>query len=227
VDKALRDRVTEFYGYHVREEYRKAEKLVAEDSQDLFYIHDKPKYESFKIHSIEYRDHFTKAKVTCTVEQFAHAMGFNGKLMTMPSMSSWKVENGQWFWYVDPDELAHGPFGKSANAGTKPAVSQKPEINIPSTPDFALGKVALDKDFVVLPPQGTAEITITNGSLGTIQLAIYQVLPGIKVTLDKTQINRGEKAIATLKGDDNPHTGKMAFQFSPTDEVLWFDVKRQ
>src|SRR3954452_7382016 len=79
VDEALRARITEFYQYHVSEEYRKAEKLVAEDSQEFYYIHNKPHYLSFQIATIEYLDHFTKAKVSALCEQYFHGPGFEGR----------------------------------------------------------------------------------------------------------------------------------------------------
>jgi hypothetical protein len=228
VDQALRARIEEFYRYHVSEEYRKAEKLVAEDSQDVYYIHNKPKYEGFEIKSIEYLDNFTKAKVALTVEQYVHGVGFEGKLFKMPSTCTWKLVDGKWFWYADPEELARGPMGKSGNAGTKPgAAIKEPDEKLLTTPDVALNKVTLDKDVVVLKPHGTAEVNVTNGTAGTITLALFQVLPDIKVTFQKTDLNQGEKTVVTLKGGENPNTGMMGFSVFPTNEVLSFDVKRQ
>src|SRR5437016_4770690 len=104
VDAALRARISEFYQYHVTEEYRKAEKLVAPESQDIFYVASKPHYLNFEIKSIQYSDRFTKAKVQATCEQYLHGPGFEGKPLKTPSTSSWKLEHGKWFWYVDPDE---------------------------------------------------------------------------------------------------------------------------
>src|SRR5690242_8778728 len=128
VDEALRARITEFYQLHVTGEYRKAERLVAEDSQDVYYEHSKPKYLSFEIKSIEYLDHFKKAKVTVTCEQFVSGLGNLGRPVKMPSTSSWKVVDGKWFWWADPAELARGPMGKMANAGTKPEPGAKPPM---------------------------------------------------------------------------------------------------
>src|SRR3954468_7432614 len=121
VDEALRARITEFFHYHITEEYRKAEKLVAEDSQDFFYVHNKPHYLSFEIKTIAYSDNFTKAKVSVLCEQFFNGIGFSGKPLKSPPTSTWKIEDGKWMWYVDQDELAKGPFGKMANAGSKAA----------------------------------------------------------------------------------------------------------
>jgi hypothetical protein len=226
VDKALRDRIDEFYKYHVNEEYRKAEKLVAEDSQDLFYIHNKPHYLSFEIKSIKYSDDFTKAKVTVQVQQYVMSPGFQGKPLTMPSTSSWKVIDGKWFWFVDPEELASGPFGHSANAGTKPGAAPKLDEKLLTTLDVAVGKVKADKQSVIVSPGGSAEVIISNQSPGTVSLSIFQTLPEIEVKLSKDTLNRGETAVVTLKGGENPHTGMIGFRVSPTNEVVSFEVKR-
>src|SRR3954470_9023913 len=140
VDEALRARITEFFHYHITEEYRKAEKLVSEDSQDFYYMHNKPHYLTYQIQKIDYSDNFTKAKVQTICEQYFHGLGFEGKPLKSPSMSTWKLVDGQWFWYVDADELAKGPFGRMANAGTKPGGAPAPTPPaVPTTPDFALG----------------------------------------------------------------------------------------
>jgi len=228
VDEALRARVNEFYEYHVTEEYRKAEKMVAADSADLFYVRQKPKYESFEIKTIEYRDNFKTAKVTVTVEAYMHGVGFEGQKLKTPSVSSWKVVDGIWCWYVDPEELARGPFGKSANAGTKPVPGTPvPEMKVPDTPAMALGLLMVDKESVVVKPGITETVTITNGSAGTVGLEVQQVLPDIKITLDKKSLNRGEKAVATLVCGDNPHGGEIGFLVMPTQEVIHVQTVRK
>src|SRR5579871_2216187 len=69
IDQALRARISEFYQYHVTGEYRKAEALVAEDTKDFFYDHNKPRYLSFQISKIKYNEDFTKAEATVLCEQ--------------------------------------------------------------------------------------------------------------------------------------------------------------
>lgn len=226
-DEALRARVKEFYQYHVTQEYRKAEQLVAEDAKDIFYVREKPKYESFEIKSIQYGDRFQKAEVTVTVAKYGHEPGFNGQLLKTPSLSWWKVVRGKWMWYVPKEELERGPMGKSANAGTVPLPGQGvPEMKVSDNPALALGHVELDKSSLVVKPGATEHVTITNNSLGTITLTVRQVLPDIKVTLDKTSLNRGEKAVATLKCGENPNQGEVQFQVMPTSEVLVVQTKR-
>jgi hypothetical protein len=228
IDEALRARITEFFQYHITEEYRKAEKLVAEDSQDFYYVHNKPHYLTFEITNIEYLDNFTKAKVRGMAEQYFHGPGFEGRPLKAPSTSTWKLIDGKWFWYVDADELAKGPFGKMANAGSKATSASAGQMPpIPTSIDFVLNQVKLDKTTVVLMPNETQELTVTNTAPGEMKLTLTQTLPGIEVTLDKSVLKSGEKAVVILKSDDNPHSGTMAFRVDPTGETLSWQVKRQ
>src|SRR4051794_22806997 len=229
VDQALRARITEFYQLHVTGEYRKAEKLVAEDSQDVYYEHGKPKYLSFEIKTIAYQENFTKAKVSVLCEQYVSGLGNMGKPIKMPSTSSWKVVDGKWFWWADPEELARGPMGKSANAGTKagPGAKAPAPDNIPTTPDFALGKVKWEKDTLTVKPNETYHLTITNTSAGTSSLVVQEILPGIEMSVDKANLNPGEKAVVTFKTNENPFTGVIAYRVDPIGEVISIEVKRQ
>ena len=58
----MRARIQEFFDLHVKTQYRKAEELVAEDTKDYFYTHDKPTYLSCEITKIDYSENFTKAE---------------------------------------------------------------------------------------------------------------------------------------------------------------------
>jgi hypothetical protein len=230
VEEALRARVTEFYQLHVSEQFRKAEKLVAEDSQDVFYVHSKPKYLSHEIKSIEYADKFTKAKVMSMCEQIFNGPGFQGKVLKVPSMSTWKIVDGQWFWYVDPVELTHGPFGKPGVPGATPAKpgAAAPTVpdKIPTTVDFVMGQVKFEKEELLVKPNETYQVAILSKAAGTISLTIAQVMPGIEVTVDKANLNPGEKCIVTFKTNDNPHMGIIAFQVHPTGEFVRIRTKR-
>src|SRR5437867_11092042 len=64
VDKALRARIAEFYTDHVKQEFRKAEGLVADDTKNFFYSQNKPAYLSFEISRIDYSENFSRAKAT-------------------------------------------------------------------------------------------------------------------------------------------------------------------
>ena len=228
VDEALRARITEFYQYHVTEEYRKAEKLVAEDSQDFYYAHNKPHYLSFEIKNIEYFDNFTKAKVSAHVRAvLPRRRASKGRPMKTPSTSTWKLVNGKWFWYVDPEELRQRTVRENRRMpDPSPAAPPKLDEKLLTSLDVAVGKVKADKQSIILKPGGSAEVTISNQSPGTVSLSIFQTLPEIEVKLDKNTLNKGETAVVSLKGGENPHTGMIGFRVSPTNEVVSFEVKR-
>ncbi len=112
VDEALRARINEFYEYHVKQLYRKAEEMVAQDTKDYFYSKTKPKYLSYEISRIDYSKDYTQAKATMITEQYIMMPGSPDKPMRIPSPSRWKLEGGKWCWYVDMEELRNTPFGK-------------------------------------------------------------------------------------------------------------------
>jgi hypothetical protein len=184
VDQALRDRVTKFYQAHVDGKYRQAEQYIAEDSKDLYYASQKPHYLSFAIQRIEYAENFTQATVftKCELEMrhpIAGTMTFN-----VLSDSSWKLENGQWCWYIDPN-LVRGAFGETKHVApgswpppttpaTKPAggiVAQ--HANPEKLLEAVAGAVRADRTEVRLDrPGASAEVTLTNTLAGPMKLKL-------------------------------------------------------
>src|SRR5689334_20171800 len=96
VDQALRARVQEFFDLHVKGQFRKAEELVAEDTKDYFYTHDKPKYLSCEITKIDYQENFTKASVVVTCSRYVMMPGLSDRPMKVPGTNTFKLENGKW-----------------------------------------------------------------------------------------------------------------------------------
>src|SRR5258708_273226 len=113
VDKALRDRVTEFFGYHVTGEYKKAYPMVADDTQDAYFAQGKMKLKSFKLDSVKYLDSdFTKAQVTLTVvRDWEVRMQKNEAII--PMVTDWKIEDGKWVWFYDLKGRWLTPMGPS------------------------------------------------------------------------------------------------------------------
>ena len=142
VDKALRERMYQFYHFHVTGEYRKAEALVAEDTKDFFYTRNKPAYLSFEISRITYSDNYTRAKAVVLCEQYVMMPGFADKPLKVPTPSTWKLEDGKWYWWIDPEALRDTPFGKmkprpwDTPAGTPDESPMAPAANpFPAIPD--------------------------------------------------------------------------------------------
>jgi hypothetical protein len=224
VDQALRARMKEFYDFHIKAEHRKAEALVAEDTKDYFYSHNKPKYLSCEIKKIDYSDKFTKAVALVSCEQYVMMPGFSGK-MAVPEPSNWKVEDGKWFWYVDPANIGKSPFGPmkpGPDTPVAPLVNGAPISlgNVPNTTDFLFTQVKVDKKEVSLKPGESATVTISNGAPGAMTLTIPSQLTGIEATLDKTTMQSGEKATLTVKAGENAKAGVLNLQVEPIGQIL-------
>src|SRR5215831_7785885 len=153
VDAALRARVNEFFDLHVKGQFRKAEELVAEDTKDFFYTHNKPKYISCELSKVDYSENFTKANAVMLCEQYILMPGFADHPMKVPTPSTWKVENGKWYWYVDQDALRNTPWGRMSPGAfpEKGAPAFPPSLaSIPTSADFVFKQIQLDKNSVRL-----------------------------------------------------------------------------
>jgi hypothetical protein len=152
VDQALRARVEEFFQDHVTAQFRKAEALVAEDSKDYYYNHNKPHYLKFLgITNVHYSDNFTKAAVSVNVLSPVAIPGFGGGPPTVPIPSTWKIEDGKWCWYVEMEPFLRTPFGimrlnsdgtiaaQAQTAAPTPAAATAPPAAAPPSPAGASG----------------------------------------------------------------------------------------
>jgi hypothetical protein len=226
VDEALRARMKEFFQYHVTQEFRKAEKLVAEDSQDFFYDHNKPHYLSFEIRSIAYSDNFTKAKAVVMCEQFVAVPGFLDKPLHVPTPSTWKLVDGKWYWYVDKAEFEKTPFGKLDGGKTTGTATTLP-ASIPTSADFAMNLVKADRQSVSVKAGRPEQVTITNNAAGYMTISIYGSVPGVEAKLNRTVLKAGEKAVLTLVAGEKARTGALSIRVQQTDEYIPIQVAAQ
>jgi hypothetical protein len=226
VDQALRARITEFFDLHVKGEFRKAEALVADDTKDLYYSSSKTKYLSFEIGRIDYSDNFTRAKATVLCEQYIMLPGFLGKPMKVPIPSAWKLVDGTWYWYVDPESLRMTPFGKM-NPGSAQE-SAPPTKTIPaiptSVPDYIYKQVTADKASVALKAGESGQVTITNSAPGAMNISLTGSVPGVEVKLDRTVLNTGEKAVLTVRAGHDAKSGVLSIQVEQTNQVIPIQV---
>ena len=228
VDQALRTRITEFYDLHVKGEFRKAEAWVAEDTKDLYYSSSKTKYLSFEIGRIEYSDNFTRAKATVLCEQYIMLPGFMGKPIKIPIPSTWKVVDGTWYWYVDPESLRMTPFGKMNSGSPKESASPSATKTIPeiptTVPDFIYKLVKADKASVTLQAGESGQVTITNSAPGPMNISLTGSVPGVEVKLDRTVLKAGENAVLTMRAGDNAQSGVLSIQVAQTNQVIPIQV---
>ncbi len=204
VDQALRERIRFFYQCHVEGKFRQADQVVAEDSKDAFFAADKTRYRGFEIVRIVYSDNFTRARAVVAVDTDFMAPGLGKIPVKAPLTTLWKLENGQWWWYVDPNAGRNTPFGPM-HAGQGESSPAPFPFRIPASPDEALsvlGKVTVDKAEVRLSSYepASAEITVTNRMPGQVQLRLeYNGFPGFEAKLDREELKANETAKLLLK----------------------------
>jgi len=203
VDAALRDRITGFYQAHVdRKLIRQADRYVADDTKDFFFESNKPVYMEFQIHNIVYSDNFTQAKAIVNCKMIVPIPGFTNTPVTAPVPSTWKVEKGQWVWYVDQTLGRETPFGRMKPTPGAPSGGNLPSLG--SGPDIQAlwNSVQADKRSVELSAslESSGEVTITSKMPGVISLRLdYGKMAGLEIDLDRTELKRGEQAKIGLR----------------------------
>jgi hypothetical protein len=219
VDAALRARITQFYQFEVDGKYNQALQLVAEDTKDLFVGSSKPTYQSFTIQSIRYSGDFTTAEVMLMVNRLLPIQGFMGHPIPTKMTSRWKLENGQWCFYVDPQrDLPSTPFGAFAppgmglpSGGTPgPSGTPRPLPPMPATPANPSLLIA-EKSSVQLKASGpsSAQVAFSNPTTWNIGIALSDPkVAGLTVKLDTLMVRPGQRAILSIQSSGVVQTPK-------------------
>ena len=235
VDDALRARIKQFYELHVAAKYRQAERLIAEESKDDYYVLSKPELKNFRIGGIEYSDHFTRAKVVIIGAMPVLLPMAGGKIMDMPFASYWKIENGEWCWFYNKEASRHTPFGDTKLAqNTTPGPAP---TSVPTPPDAAnmltmlQSALKIDRTRIELKEGKPEVIKVTNTLPGPASVSIdcpYKPLKetGLTATFDKKDLKGNETATLTLTPDPNaqPAIVPLRITVSPTNQVLNLSV---
>ena len=229
IDDALRARIKQFYDYHLAAKYRQAEKLVAEESKDDFYVLSKPELKNFTIGNVEYFENFTKAKVVIIGAMPVLLPMAGGKIMDMPFASYWKTEDGTWYWYYNKEVARVTPFGvtklpQDSTPGSGPTA-------LPAAPNVSLAEIQsalkIDRTRIDLIDGKPETVRITNTLPGPASLSVacpYVPIEqtGITATFDKKDLKGNETAVLTLTADPKATTGRLplVINVSPTNQVL-------
>lgn len=203
VDEALRANVSKFFQAHVDGKYRVAEEVVAPESSDYFYESEKKRYKSFEITKIDYSENFTKAVVVM-------ALGLEwrtprlGKIdVTAPATSLWKLVDGKWSWYVEPQKDWKTPFGTMTpgpDNNTKES-SAMAALFKGVTPEQVRGKVQISRSELQLSSvaEASASAEIVNRLTGPVKLQVdTPAVRGLEVKLDKSELKPNEQATLTF-----------------------------
>jgi hypothetical protein len=225
-EKALRQRVQEFYQLQVDKKFRAAEAYIAEDTKDLFYASGKPDLASFSIAKIVMKDNDTRADVTVKGKVSMFVMGQGMVPIDLPTTGTWKIEDDKWVWYVDRLAAIQTPFGDVKPAANAPPAAATPDISA-QVKNF---DVASLQNMVRAEPSGVSlsedqpvqSVTITNGMPGSVDLTLQtKSIPGIGIELGKTHLNAAEKVKLTLtRKGDTPASGNVRVEVVPLGVTL-------
>jgi len=220
VAKVLRERVTEFFGYHMGPVNRKALDLVAEDTKDYYFASGKTQFLGFVIKGLDFTKDLQRASVRLETTQLMQVQEFSA-VTTTPVVLAWKMEAGKWVWFLDNQALVQ--IGTAMGASAPPPAAAKdapPErilnadgtLNLPK--DFAapervaaqgmaiVKQSGLDKDAVTLTlsKPGQDKVTFLNGYGGQVSLSLYEApkVPGLTITLNKTDLRANEDGVVSF-----------------------------
>jgi len=196
VDQALRARVTEFLQYHVEGNFRKAYDMVAEDTKDNYFNTGKVQLLGFKIDDVKFSDNFTRAAVTATMSKTVNVAGTDLPV-SLPSTTTWKIENGKWVWYNDVKPVWMTPMGPAA---APPKTSALGDGGLPKDFDDKaiaaearniLQQVNVDKREITLAADKASEdrVVFHNGMSGSVQLQVSMAeVPGFTAKIEQSMV---------------------------------------
>jgi hypothetical protein len=217
-ESALRARVQQFFDLQVAKKYRAAEPFVASDSQDTYYNGDRYNIRGFSIQGVEMLDNNRQAKVTIKAKVSFVAPGVPPMELEAPIASLWKVENGQWVWFVDQAAGVQTPFGvikPSAGNGASPT-----SIAPGTVPDASTlqRSVTIDKTAITLSRDTSPQTaTIFNQLPGPVDLALSSdMIAGVTTELEKNSLLPGEKTLIRFRATgEGKGTGTVHVMVSP------------
>ncbi len=219
VNQALRERVKGFYENHTGAVKRRAIDYVAEDTQDFYFSARKTVYTKFELKKIEYTSkNFDRADVTVDT---TFNMNLEGQTLetTSPSITTWKIEEGKWYWTRDQNDPSLSPMSIfSAAAG---AAAVKPQEGDPSAKApidlknlnlaemisqqqraiMQQSKLSRDKVEFVAGEAGEQQVTLQNGFTGDVMLQLEgnTGIAGLTVTVDNAMLHAKENGVIRFK----------------------------
>ena len=219
-EQALRARATEFMQQHVDGNFRKAYDMVAEDTKEDYFNSGKARLEGFKINDLKFTDNFTKATVSATLSKKISVMGTELPVQ-MPSVSTWKIENGKWVWYnadqgawLTPMGAASAPPAgapKSDDIGGGALPKNLDDKTIADAARSILQQVSVDKREITLITDKASEerVVFHNGLTGSVQLQVtIPEIPGFTVKLEQSIVRAAGDAPVVFRYEPGDHAAR-------------------
>lgn len=216
-EKALRARAEKFYQLEVAKNFRAAWALVAEDTQDYFFNGGRPDIEGFTIDKIELLEDNKYARMTVKAKAIMRAAAMPSIAIEVPIVSTWKLENGDWFWYVDQSGAVDTPFGKMPIAN---GAASEPTPGLPGIPNVASlrNQVSIDRQAVVLSGETPVQtVVISNHMAGPVTVEVEsQAIDGLIVEVDRKQVASQKEAKVSFRAKPGARpTGKVGIDVEP------------
>jgi hypothetical protein len=173
VDQALRTRMDEFYKLQIDHQFRKAERLIAEESKEFYYEAKKPDIRSYSVDSIQYSDDLKSAVVRIRGKVQIVFPGAPPMVIESVSPANWKLEDGLWCWYFDSKSVMDSPMGKAVPTSSSSAPADPMTIFQHTNEAAMKGVVHSDKETIQFDPANLkAEvITLSNVLPGPVMLS--------------------------------------------------------
>ena len=215
VDKALRARVQEFYQDFVDAKFRKADSLVAEDSKDYFFAMEKLPFKGFDgPKSIVYSADFQKADVIMTVDTELRSPRLGTMHIRPDHASTWKVVDGQWYWYHVKPTFIDTPFGRrilpkdydensseSMHALVSGGGAKPPGFHM-VTPEELAAQIKVDKQSIMLSSfqDSTESVTVSNSLPGPVTVEVRcPAMMGLTIEPMKKDLKSGESVTIVFR----------------------------
>jgi hypothetical protein len=224
-EKAVRDRVDQFYHMLLEKKFRQAESFIQEDLKDAYYSANKPDIKRYAIKGVEVRDDQRSARVTVVTTVTVGLAGGTPIDFDLPATTTWRLEGDQWLLSADkdPSPALKTPFGemtpgKSANAGPL------------APPDLKaiMSRVLVDRTEVELTAAKPETVTITNPRPGPIDLALDEksrAIPGLTTEIDTPHVDSLGQATVRFRVEKGVKVSDtVRITASPAGQVLEIKV---
>jgi hypothetical protein len=98
VEDALRERVKKFYEADIAGKKEDAVKFVTASDRDGYRKADRRTAKSFEWNQVTWGEDFKTAKVVVNLA----LSGVDAPPFPLPEASNWRLEKGEWVWYLPP-----------------------------------------------------------------------------------------------------------------------------
>jgi hypothetical protein len=181
-ENALRETVRRFYQSQVDKNWSAAAEFVAADTKNDFNNIRSGYLLNFHIGHIDTpgTDGHARVMIDATLQSSSDKRVFD-----VPIVTTWKIEDQNWRWYISPEERLAAPYGTA--------------VALTGDADTLLNQVLFEPAEIELSPYKRDQIvTITNMLPTQIDLE----LPALSVRTDTRHLNAGEKAYIEFHLDD-------------------------